>query len=67
MFYCAVKKVKLNKVEKLGNRISITYDTELSKNQKNIKKSKIEFTFVDVVSDDIATNDMFTNVCRNIR
>ena len=62
MIYCAVKKIKLNNVSKHGDQIRITYDTELAQNQKALKKSKIVFTFIDSVSDDI-----FTNVCRYIR
>jgi len=42
MIYCAVKKIKLHKVVKHGNVITITYDTYLSQNTKNIKKSKEE-------------------------
>lgn len=67
MIYYAVKKIKLHKVVKQGNLITITYDTELVQNQKNLKKSKLVFSFADGVSDDIATNNMFTNVCRYIR
>ena len=67
MIYCVIKKVKLNKVVKRGNIITISYDTVLVENAKNLKKSKLVFTFIDGVSDDIATNDLFTNVCRYIR
>lgn len=67
MIYCTVKKVKLNEVAKHGNQITITYDTELARNQKNLKNSKIVFIFVDGVSDDMATNDIFTNVCKYVR
>lgn len=67
MIYCAVKKVKVNKVQKQGNTITIVYDTDLAENAKNLKKSKIEFTFVDGVSEDVATNDIFSNVCRYIK
>jgi len=67
MVYCAVKKVKLHTVEKLGNLITITYDTELDKNPKKLKKAQLVFSFVDGVSDDMAANDIFTNVCRYIR
>ena len=50
MIYCAVKKIKLHKVVKQGNLITITYDTELAQNQKNLKKSKLVFSFADGVS-----------------
>lgn len=67
MVYCAVKKVKLHNVEKSGNLITITYDIELDKNQKNLKKAQLVLNFVDGVSDDMAANDIFTNVCRYIK
>lgn len=67
MIYCAVKKVKLNNVSKRGDQIRITYDTELAQNQKTLKKAQLVFSFVDGVSEDMATNDIFTNVCRYIK
>lgn len=67
MIYCRVKKIKLHDVAKQGDKITITYDTELDKNQKNLKKAQSVFKFVDGLSDDMATNDIFTNVCRYIR
>ena len=41
-----------------------TYDTELVENSVKMKKAQIVFSFVDGVSEDIATNDFFTNICR---
>lgn len=67
MIYCAVKKIKLNNVQKQGNTITIVYDTDLAENAKKLKKSKLTFTFVDGVSEDVATNDIFSNVCRYIK
>ena len=67
MLYCAVKNVKLNKVVKQDNVITITYDTELAENAKKIKNSQLVFSFVDGISNDIATNNFFTNVCRYIK
>ena len=67
MVYCAVKKVKLNKVQKQGDTITITYDTELVQNAMNLKKAQLVFAFVDGVSDDQRTNDFFMNICRYIK
>ena len=67
MIYCAVKKVKLNKVVKQGNVITITLDTDLAENAKKLKKAQLTFTFIDGVSEDTATNDFFTNVFRYIK
>ena len=67
IIYCAVKKLKLNKVVKQGNVITITYDTELAENAKKMKKAQLTFTFIDGISEDTATNDFFTNICRYIK
>lgn len=65
MTYCAVKKVMLNKVVKLGN--TITYDTELAQNAKHQKKAQLVFVFIDGVSEEVGTNDFFTNICHYIK
>mgnify|MGYP007022135969 CR=1 FL=1 len=67
MLYCRVKKINLNSVQKQNNTITIIYDTELAENAKKLKKSKLTFTFVDGVSEDVATNNFFTNICRYIK
>lgn len=59
--------MKLNKVQKQGNTITIVYDTELAQNQKNLIKAQLVFAFVDGVSEDIATNDFFSNICKYIK
>ena len=53
----------LNKVVKQGNVITITYDSELAENAKKMKKAQIVFTFIDGVSEDVASNDFFANIC----
>ena len=65
--YCSVTNVKFAKATKQGNVITLYFNSSLAKNSKKIKKSQIVFQFVDGVSDDIATNDFFTNVCRYIK
>lgn len=66
MPYCTVKKMKLKKVKKRGNVITITYDTVLEPNALNIKKAQLEFRFVDGVSESKAVNDFFCGICRFI-
>ena len=34
MIYCAIKKVKSNKVQKQGDTITVIYDTDLAENAK---------------------------------
>lgn len=67
MPYCTVKKMKLKKVEKLGNTITITYDTFLEPNVQNIKKAQLVFRFVDGVAESSSVNDFFCGICRYIK
>jgi len=65
--YCTIKNVKFAKATKQGNVITLYFNTNLAENVKKIKKSQIVFQFVDGVSEDIATNDFFTAICRYIK
>ena len=65
--YGRVKKMKLDNVSKQGNEIIIRFNTTLESNNLNLKKSQIVFRFNEGVSDDIATNDFFSNICRDIK
>lgn len=65
--YGRVKGLKLDKVTKQGNELTINFFTTLDNNNLNLKKSKLQFRFIDGVSEDIATNDFFINICRYIR
>ena len=65
--YGRVKKIKLDKVKKQGNEITIRYVTTLENNNLNMKKSKLVLKFANGVSDDVATNDFFSNLCRYMK
>ncbi len=65
--YGHIKSLKLNNVVKQGNELTICFDTAFEPNNLNLKKSQIDFQFKDGVSEDMATNDFFTNVCRYIK
>ena len=65
--YCKIKKLQLKEVTKRGNEISVVFKTTLDTNVKNIKQAQLTFKFVDGVSDDMATNDYFSSVCRYIK
>ncbi len=67
MPYCTVKQMKLKKVEKQGNVITITYETVLEPNAMNIKKAQLVFRFVDGVSESNFVNDFFCGICRYIK
>lgn len=64
MIFCRVKKVNLHNVQKRGNKITVTYDTELAENVKNLKTSQLVFHFVDGVSEDSAVNEFFSQISR---
>ena len=65
--YGRVKKMKLDNVSKQGNEIIIRFNTTLESNNLNLKKSQIVFRFNEGVSDDISTNDFFSNICRYMK
>ena len=67
MPYCSVKKMKLKKVKKQGNVITITYETLLEPNSQNNKKAHLVFRFVDGVSESSSANDFFCGICRYIK
>ena len=65
--YGRVKKMKLENVTKQGNEIIIRFNTMLEANNLNLKKSQIVFRFNEGVSEDVATNNFFSNICRYIK
>ena len=64
--YCGIQKVRFESATKQGNIISLVFNTTLAENALKIKNSKLQFSFVDGVSEDVATNDYFLNICRYI-
>ena len=65
--YCKIKKFQLKEVTKHGNEITVVLNTTLDSNAKNIKNTLLTFKFVNGVSDDNATNDYFSGICRYIK
>lgn len=65
--YCKIKKLQLKDVTKHGNEITVVLNTTLDSNAKNIKNTLLTFRFVNGVSDDNATNDYFSGICRYIK
>ena len=62
--YVVVKKMCLDKVTKQGNVISISFKTMLDRNNQNIKKAHLHFSFTDGVAETIAENDFFCTISR---
>ena len=67
LIYCTVTSVKFTKAIKQDDVITLYYKTTLAENIKKINKSQLVFQFIDGVSEDVATNDFFTTVCRYIK
>lgn len=57
--YGRIKSMKLGKVAKHGNELTIHFNTSLEKNNLGLKKSQIEFVFIDGVSSDHRTNGRY--------
>ena len=67
MTYCTVTSVIFTKAIKQDDVITLYFKTTLAENIKKINKSQLVFQFIDGVSEDVATNDFFTIVCRYIK
>ncbi len=66
MDYTTVKAMKLDRVLKEGNEITVQYITTLRSNNLNLKKGVLKFIMRDGVSDDRSVNDLLCNICRYI-
>ena len=58
--------MKFAKVMTKGNAITFVFNTTLADNILKIRNSKLQFSFIDGVSDDIATNDFFASISHYI-
>ena len=65
--YCTIKHMKLDKVSKTGNTITIRFKTTLNKNPLNIKKSDLTISFVDGVSPNKQVNSLISNICNYMK
>ena len=65
--YCSIKKMKLKRVKKQGNTITIIYETRLEPSSQDLKKAQLFFRFVDGVSECRDVNEFFYAICRYIK
>ena len=65
--YFTVKKIKLMNVSKQGNVINILLKVCLGKNAANIMQTDLTLRFVDGVSDNETTNDLFSYMSRYVQ
>lgn len=65
--YAHVKAMKLDRVLKEGNEITVQYITTLGSNDQNLKKGVLKFVMRDGVSDSRSVNDLLCNICRYLK
>ena len=64
--YFELKKLKLMKVSKTGNEITILYMVTLDAKGKQPTQAKVTFHFLDGVSESKPVNEMFSYICRYV-
>ena len=64
--YARIKKMDIDTVTKIGNKITLSFKTWLDSNNLGLKNATLTFNFIDGVSDDKSTNEFFCMVCRYI-
>lgn len=62
--YASIKKMDIDTVKKIGNKITMSYKTWLDSNNLGLKNATLTFNFIDGVSDDNSTNEIFCMLCR---
>ena len=65
--YARIKEMKFDEIKKIGNLITISYNTSLESNNAGKKKATLTFKFKDGVSDDKLTNQFFSSISRYIK
>lgn len=60
--FLGISKVKLQKVSKTANEITIIYKVWLEANSSNIKQTEVLFHFTDGVSENKNVNELFSNM-----
>ena len=64
--YFEPKKLKLMRVSKIGNEITIIYIVTLDAKGKQPSQTKVIFHFLDGVSESKPVNEMFSYICRYV-
>lgn len=62
--YTLIKAMKLDRVFKEGNEITVRYITTLGSNDMYLNRGVLKFVIRDGVSDDRSVNDLLCNICR---
>lgn len=62
-----IKRLKLMRVSKHGDVLTIKYNAQLGKNGANIKKVEFDCVFVDGVSEDNTVNELFSKASHYVQ
>ena len=65
--YVTIENLKIQKISKTGNLITIMSNAKLSKNPLGLKNTEIRMVFTEGVSDNKAVNSLFSNLVRYIK
>ena len=65
--YVTIENLKIQKISKTGNVITIMSNAKLSKNPLGLKNTEICMAFTRGVSDNKAVNSLFSNLARYIK
>ena len=65
--YVTIENLKIQKISKTGNVITIISNAKLSKNPLGLKNTEIRMVFTKGVSDNKAVNSLFSNLVRYIK
>ena len=65
--YVTIENLKIQKISKTGNVITIMSNAKLSKNPLGLKNTEICMAFTKGVSDNKAVNSLFSNLARYIK
>jgi len=65
--YVTIENLKIQKISKTGNVITIMSNAKLSKNPLGLKNTEICMVFTEGVSGNKAVNSLFSNLARYIK
>lgn len=65
--YVTIENLKIQKISKTGDMITILTNAKLSKNPLGLKNMEIRMAFTEGVSDNKSVNSLFSNLARYIK
>jgi len=62
-----IKKIEFTSAYKKGNEIALKLSVKLDNNEAKIKRTNIVFSFIDGVSDNMITNELFSELSKYVQ